>query len=83
MVKARSKRRQEAIKEFRDTLYRMVDSPASDKYIRWSRCGEHFIMANTDQFNFHILPVYFPGLKPKTFHRYLNSHGFSKYRAHR
>ena len=72
MVKAMSKQKRDAIQAFRDALYRMVDDPASDRTVRWSRCGQYFILTDLVVFKDSILPMYFSGIKYLTFHRYLN-----------
>ncbi|KAJ1981346.1 Flocculation suppression protein [Dimargaris verticillata] len=63
---------------FVNKLYSMVEDPANQPLIHWSRCGEKFTVTNHNELAREILPRYFKHGNWQSFVRQLNMYGFHK-----
>merc|ERR1719296_457695 len=59
-------------------LWSIVDNPATDSLVSWSRSGTAFIIKDTSQFTNVLLPFYFKHANLSSFIRQLNMYGFTK-----
>ncbi|KAJ1981638.1 Flocculation suppression protein [Dimargaris xerosporica] len=63
---------------FVNKLYSMVEDPANQSLIHWSRCGKKFTVTNHNELAREILPRYFKHGNWQSFVRQLNMYGFHK-----
>ncbi|KAF8185022.1 hypothetical protein K438DRAFT_1723885 [Mycena galopus ATCC 62051] len=66
------------IPAFLDKLYRMVDDPNTDEYIKWSDSGDSFLVVDQVKFSEEVLPQWFKHKNFPSFVRQLNMYGFHK-----
>jgi heat shock transcription factor 1 len=59
-------------------LYKMVESPETNKIVRWTKSGHAFIISDFAAFTSSVMCMYYPGIKFMTFHRYLNLFNFTR-----
>lgn len=62
-------------------LYMMVDDPATNHVVRWTKNCDAFIVFDFCAFKNTVLTQYFPDVKYISYHRYLNKYGFFRLNA--
>ncbi|OWM83130.1 heat stress transcription factor A-2c-like [Punica granatum] len=63
---------------FLKKTYEMVEDPASDAVVSWSRNGKSFVVWDQHEFSKDLLPKYFKHNNFSSFIRQLNTYGFRK-----
>ncbi|CAH0561893.1 unnamed protein product [Brassicogethes aeneus] len=67
-----------SVPAFLGKLWKMVNDPATDRYICWNKAGTSFVIQNKGQFWCELLPVYYKHNNMSSFVRQLNMYGFHK-----
>ncbi|XP_052185536.1 heat stress transcription factor A-6b-like [Diospyros lotus] len=63
---------------FLSKTFEMVDDPACDRIVSWSRGGYSFVVGDPHAFSTNLLPRYFKHNNFSSFVRQLNTYGFRK-----
>lgn len=71
----------QAVPNFINKTYTIVDDPGLDKWIFWHESNDSFIINNSNEFAAEVLPKYFKHNNYSSFVRQMNMYDFHKTRT--
>ncbi|RCI01539.1 kinase-regulated stress-responsive transcription factor skn7, partial [Rhizopus stolonifer] len=81
-IKSNAKNKTEAVPDFIQKLFRMLENQAFQDVFCWSPSGNSFLVKDTNEFSKTILPKHFKHCNFASFVRQLNKYDFHKIRSH-